>query len=285
MTTLLIRNLRPVEVELQTADTLLMAAFGSRESRLVELRRYLALQPDGWFVAWRGDQAAGMCGAIRYATFAYIGLVGVQPGMRHRGVARTLMTHVLDELDRHGIPLVQLDATGMGRPLYLSLGFHDYGVTGIFRQEQWVRPGPPDAPLETLAAADLPALAAFDAPIFGANRLNVLQAFWKDYPTRLLVTRDAQGQFTGYLFATRRLLGPWAAANPQDAERLLCAALRLPWEEIPCAITSSENPAAPDLLRRYGFELIRTEQHMLRGALQIPGQRQYLYGQASLAIG
>lgn len=283
---LTIRNLTHQENDLLAADALLMAAFGAQESRAADLRRYLTIQPDGWFVAHEAGALIGMGGAVNYGPFAYIGLVSVHPETRRRGVARTLMNHLLAWLDACGVPLVRLDSTDMGYSLYLSLGFKDCGTACVFRQEQWVRPDPATClEVETLDPASLPALVAFDTPIFGADRTRIFHALFSDYPGRCLVTRDAAGQISGYVFATHRLLGPWVANDPASAELLLRAALCLPWEDVPRAISACENPAASELLARYGFEHIRTGPHMLRGGSEIPGQRALIYGQTSFAIG
>jgi GNAT superfamily N-acetyltransferase len=49
--------------------------------------------------------------------------VYVQPAYRRRGLARSLMTTILDWCREQGIERVVLHASKMGRPLYESLGF------------------------------------------------------------------------------------------------------------------------------------------------------------------
>jgi GNAT superfamily N-acetyltransferase len=59
--------------------------------------------------------------------------VGTVPGWRRRGLARALVEHVLAEAFSDGARTASLQSTGMGRPLYASLGFVPVG-----RYEEWV---------------------------------------------------------------------------------------------------------------------------------------------------
>jgi hypothetical protein len=89
----------------------------------------------------------------------------------------------------------------------------------------------------------------------------------------------------GYLFAQSQRLGPWAARSPQDAEKLLQAALTLPYDEPPLAIVPKLNLAAADLLKRFDFQLKLSNYHMQQGGSTLPGQRNLMYGQTSFGIG
>lgn len=62
--------------------------------------------------------------------------VGTLPAWRRRGLARTLMEHVLADALRRGARTASLQSTRMGQPLYESLGF-----TPVGRYEEWVSHG------------------------------------------------------------------------------------------------------------------------------------------------
>ena len=49
------------------------------------------------------------------------------PGFRRRGIARMLVTALMDEARQRGVTEISLDATEAGRPLYRALGFQDNG--------------------------------------------------------------------------------------------------------------------------------------------------------------
>src|SRR5512136_2677608 len=114
-----IRNLSAADIE--AADRIAQAAFGTPENRVAEMQRFLEMQPDGWFVAEQSGLLLGMVGAVDYGAFAYIGMMVVWPEFQGRGIGRLLMERLLGWLDQRGTPSL-LDATEMGYPLYKKLG-------------------------------------------------------------------------------------------------------------------------------------------------------------------
>ena len=94
---------------------------------------------------------------------AWIGMVLTHPDYRRRGLARRLMEHSIEYLERVGVRWIKLDATDMGRPLYALLGFEDECAV-----ERWARqPGECEG-AELVPAAELP--LELDAEAFGAGR-------------------------------------------------------------------------------------------------------------------
>jgi hypothetical protein len=192
---------------------------------------------------------------------------------------------LLDWFDRQGGPVILLDASEAGAPLYRKLGFVEDEKTIGYLLDDCALPLHPSEHVGPLRAGDIAALVAFDAPIFGAERPAVFAAQLEEAPERAFVARDADGQISGYLFAQAQTLGPWVARTPAAAEALLATALALPFEGAPNALAPSSNADAATLLLRYGFSPRRSLRRMRRGGAAHPGQRAMLYGQASLAIG
>ncbi len=64
---------------------------------------------------------------------AHIMNVYVREKYRRRGIAREMLSFILDEARRRGVSYVSIDATENGRPLYKALGFgenhENMGVT------------------------------------------------------------------------------------------------------------------------------------------------------------
>ncbi|MFN8504712.1 GNAT family N-acetyltransferase [Kouleothrix sp.] len=269
--------------ELGLADELLVAAYGG-PSRRKRLASYLALQPDGWVLAWLDGAPAGVGGVMHYGPVAYVGLVGVAPAYRRRGVARAIMAHLLGWLAERGGPVVLLDASASGAPLYEQLGFTDDEKTVVFVQDDCARRPPEPAQVHALAPADLAAVAEFDEPIFGAGRAAVFELLRAEAPERAFVARDGGG-IAGYLFAQDALIGPWAARTPAVAEALLGAALRLEYHSAPTVLAPGSNPDVARLLMRYGFSPARSLRHMRLGGAGPVGQRAWLYALTSFAIG
>src|SRR3712207_6787044 len=101
-------------------------------------RRFLALEPDGCFVAEHDGTPVGTTTTAVFGPVAWIGMVLVDAPARGRGVGTALVRHALAALDRRGVPTVRLDATPLGQPLYERLGF-----TGQFRLSRYEGTLPP----------------------------------------------------------------------------------------------------------------------------------------------
>jgi GNAT superfamily N-acetyltransferase len=282
---------------LAEADAVVVVAFGAPHSRLPELRRNLALEPDGWRLARVDGRAAGIGGAVVFGPFAYIGQVGVLPEFQRRGIASALMRELLAWLEARGCPVALLDASADGAQLYPHLGFVADDTVTVWRREEvpGTEPGTvSDArdvasasrlTISPLGAAELAEVAAFDAPHFSVARPAVLAAYLDEYARRAFVARTAHGALVGYLFAQALTLGPWVAASSEAARALLARALALPFAEPPQALTPDANAEAAPLLRAAGFAPVRTLQHMRRGGAPLLDRRRTTYGQASFALG
>ncbi len=278
-----IRRLNEGDVE--QADAILMSAF-SPESRAADLRRYMGLQPDGWFLATGPDGALGMVGAVDYGPFAYIGLMAVHPQIQRRGVGMALMQHLLSWLDARRTPMALLDASEAGYPLYRRLGFVECDRALIYQGPGDVTTPASPAGVDRLLPDNLGDLVDLDAPVFGARRTRVLGGLLTNLPGRGFATRDENGKLSGYLFAQPRRLGPWIAGRPQDAERLLQAALTLSYSAPILVTVPGMNKTSMNLLERYGFQLVNaSHRHMRRGGSVLPSRRELIFGQMSFAIG
>ena len=110
--------------------------------------------------------------------FAWISMVLVAGDYRRRGLATRLMRRAMDDLAAAGLVAV-LDATPDGRAIYRALGFQDsWGFHRLVLRE---RPRAGETPpasvgvtIRPIADADWPALCAYDAAAFGAERGTVL---------------------------------------------------------------------------------------------------------------
>jgi GNAT superfamily N-acetyltransferase len=95
-------------------------------------------QPDdvpglaGWAMIVDGTAVAGAW-TFLHEDDCGVYAVGTAPGWRRRGLARSLMEHVLADAQQHGARTATLQSTRMGKPLYESLGFEAVG-----RYEEWV---------------------------------------------------------------------------------------------------------------------------------------------------
>ncbi len=276
-----IRNLE--ESDLPSADEVLTSAFGGTVSRVDDLRLYREIQPDGWFVAENEGRLVGMVGAASYGALAHVGLMAVRPDCQRQGIGKALMEHLLAWLDRQPVPLVTLDASKMGLPLYEQLGFVPYDETYTYQRSAGF--ALPPSRVAQITPEDVDEIARVDQAIFGADRRKVFQVLLQHFPGRAVVLRDDHGHLEGYLCAQKFRIGPWAMLNPDMAEGLLKAALSLSFEGIISLTVPSSNHPAVDLLHQYGFERVRTNRRMGRGSHNDPCQRQRIFSQTSLAVG
>ena len=98
-------------------------------------RQFLDLDPAGAVLACRGTRVVGSVASVRYPPdLAWVAMVLVAPDERGKGIGRALLQKGLALLE--DVPVVGLDATPAGRPLYLTLGFTD-----AFELRRMQRPG------------------------------------------------------------------------------------------------------------------------------------------------
>ena len=269
---------------LPEADDILCSAFESNCSMMADLHRLLQIEPGGYLLVYYKGIPAGTVGAVNYGAFAYLGMMAVTQAAQHRGIGRLLLEEMLASLDEQEVPVILLDATLSGKPLYLRSGFQiDDQVRQFVRHEETPLP-PRSDHIRLLTSDDIAAVADADQPIFGARREHVLTAFLEDFPERAFLCEE-DGQISGFLIAQEQRIGPWTAHSLEAAQALLCAALHLPFAATPKVIIPTSNQAGAAMLVQHGFVLQNTLKHMRRGGDGNPIQRTQIYGQASYALG
>ena len=288
--TLIVRQL--VETDLDWAAAVLAAT--GLSARQPELRRYLALEPAGYYAAEVDGRPAGLGGYVAYETFAFVGNMAVAQEFQGRGTGRTILARLLEDVEGRGIPATLLEATPEGERLYRTCGFLDAHWTMAYTRTagQTGVCGAGGVAVGPLRAADLDDVTAFDAPRFGAPRRRVIERFLRDYPGRGVLARLPGGGVAGYLIAQGRILGPWLADDGETAGALLEAALALPFDGAPVAFAPEPNAAAATLFARFGFtahwESLRMRRESAGGSAAGAGpvgRPGCVYGMAALAIG
>jgi GNAT superfamily N-acetyltransferase len=137
--------------------------------------------------------------------FAWIGMVLVTNDFQRRGLATRLLHHAVAVLVERGLTSM-LDATPAGARIYEPLGF-----VGLYRLQRLQAPEksqsasvsavpPLGLSVRPATPADLGAIAAFDAPAFGADRAPILAHLLGRQPARAFVA-ERSGRLAGYALA------------------------------------------------------------------------------------
>jgi predicted N-acetyltransferase YhbS len=192
-------------------------------------RRFLALGPEGAFVALSDGRIVGSVTTCCFDAVGWIAMLLVEPARRGAGIGRRLLVRALEYLDAQGVRSVRLDATAAGRPLYESLGFNvDFplgrygGIASEAGPGGEIREGHP---------GDLPLLAALDRDATGTERRALLDRLVQDNPVEYVVAGPPGGPIRGFALwrpgSSAHQIGPCIAERDAGRPLLDEAARRL----------------------------------------------------------
>lgn len=276
-----IRGLR----ESDLPDLLALSALAGWNQTEADWLRLMHLATGGCLCLELEGRPVATASAIRYGVeLAWIGMVLTHPDFRGRGYGSRLTAAAVEHARSRGVRTVGLDATEMGRPLYLRLGFRDAA-----RIERWsgmalpaASAGPSPAGAEPRGPSAAPRSdpadpspqgappwsgpgsppfdAALDRAAFGADRSALLAA---------LAAGEAAAEGSGFAMARAGArafqLGPCVSRTSDAAGRLLGSILgRHPgqaflWDLLP------SNAAAASLAAELGFAPARRLSRMILG--------------------
>ena len=161
---------------------------------------------------------------------AWISMVLVTKARRQGGVGSCLLKRCIEEV-RSSDAVAGLDATELGRPIYLPLGFRD-----LYEIARWhfdevtgaaISP-PAGISLRPLTPADLPRLALYDRPLTGMERPAILAHLALRQPGRAWIAEDAARKIVGFVLGREgrmaTSLGPVVADNEAIALALIAKA-------------------------------------------------------------
>jgi len=270
--------LRPMGEQDVPAGMGLKSAAGWNQTE-ADWRRFLSLSPGGCQVAVHNGAVVGTAAVLPFGKrLAWLSMILVAPEMRGHGVGTLLARSALAAAS--GIPLVRLDATPAGQPMYQSLGFTvEYPLARLFTRSAH-RAIEATRPARRVAGRDLAAIRRLDATVFGADRGPLLESLLGDYPELALqIRRD--GRVVGYCMGRHgsecTQVGPVVAESEQDAEALVHAALRVLAGRAVIIDVPTRHQDFSEHLYRLGFGLERPFARMSRGKGRLPAriERQY----------
>ena len=273
--------------DLPFADSL--RALAGWNQTLDDWRRFLAMQPDGCFLAeWDGTPAGTATTLVYGPELAWIGMVLVHPDYRRRGIGRALLGHCIAWLRQRGVRCLKLDATPAGKEVYVGLGFK-----AEWTLNRWEHRGPPVQPtpvagVRSWQTSDLRRIRSLTAAAFGLARETLVAALARaSRCARVLETPTGEVAAFGLLRpgAQALYLGPVVAASAVAGVHLLesllatCAGERVFWD-IP-----DLNPAAVACAREHGFVPQRPLTRMCLGTPTVPGDPRQQFALAGPEVG
>jgi GNAT superfamily N-acetyltransferase len=187
---------------------------------------FLQHSPEACLVATFQDQIVGTVTTIKYEhSFSWIGMVLVDPDFRRQGIGQKLLQEALEILQSE--ETVKLDATPLGREVYLKLNFNDeYPLSRmnlLVGEDKFS-----NTSARAIQKEDLPFLIEFDSKIFGANRSSLLQWMSEKAPEFSFLVEE-ENKIRGYCMGRHGHdfihIGPIIAESSSIAKELLFAAL------------------------------------------------------------
>jgi len=162
---------------------------------------------------------------------AWLSMVLVTQPARGRGLGTHLLSRCLAEVEAGGVA-AGLDATELGRPIYLPLGFRDVYPLSRWHAPQGVRQAvrPPGSIVVRQATLDdLERIYAYDPPRSGFERAAILADLLSRAPALARIAERADGSVAGYALGRdgfRALhIGPVVAEDEAIGLALLSSAL------------------------------------------------------------
>jgi len=280
---------RMTEDDLPAADRLREIAGWNQ--MLADWRLFVALEPDGCFVAVRGAEVIGTVTTTTYdRALAWIGMMLVHPDHRGRGIGSSLMRRALEYLESRGVRCIRLDATPAGRPVYEKLGF--VGEWSLTRHE---RPSACEPILwETspmvvrdLVESDWGRAGEIDTRGFGVPRMRLLRKLRERCRRALACESDGQVVGWGLLRPGMKAdyLGPLECANTDVLVPLATALLRSGEKRAVFWDVPDDNEVAIAAAKQLGFHPVRPLMRMHLGSGAVMSDPRALFGIADPALG
>ena len=232
--------------------------------------QFLALNPDSARVAIADTQVIATVTTLDYnARFGWVAMVLVDPAHRGQGLGTAMLTTGLQLLEH--VPVVRLDATPAGYPIYRTRGFEE--EYRLVRMERAAAAPPAPAPglpltVRRMTPADRAAVAPWDLAVFGAPRPSLLDWLAAGAPAYGWVAEDSRG-IAGWMLGRPGFafdhLGPITAPDHTVAAALVAACLRAN-PVVPVIIDAPSRAAAwLAWLEGSGFRVQRPFIRMRRG--------------------
>jgi GNAT superfamily N-acetyltransferase len=209
---------------------------------------------------------------------AALAVVLVREEFRRQGLARAAVQRCLDQVP--SVPQM-LVATEFGQPLYESIGFQiAEQIVRLIAAEGTSLPI--TGAIKSMTDADLPRVFELDRAIYQADRSQVLRHRWAQVESGVMLP-DGSGYAWKIPQRGGLVLGPVVATNPQDAA-VLVAHLTANFSGRVKMEVPERHAELIATLTGAGFVVDSSRPLMLKNVEKLPGQRELLFGLASLGF-
>ena len=242
--------------------------------------RFLAIAPGGCFVAEVAGKPVGTVVTVIFEDrCGWVAMVLVPPQHRRKGIGTAMLHHGIDHLKSASVETIKLDATPMGREVYLPLGFVDeYGL------ERWEGQGQAFEieEVSAMSQSDLSEVIAFDTPIYGLSRAALIRRLFGDSNGICGLVRSEGGEVQGYAMArpgsNAWQLGPVLANSGDIGEDLIKWSLNLLVDQPVFFDVPLVNQDGVAIANACGFSVQRQFTRMFYGDQPFAGQPALVYG-------
>jgi predicted N-acetyltransferase YhbS len=240
----------------------------------------LRLSPKTCLVAVSDQEVIGTVTAVNYSNeLAWIGMMLVNEKYRRKGIGSLLLKDNIKRLK--GCKIIKLDATPIGRNVYIQLGFEEeYTISRMTISPLPKQPITHSGTVTPLSSHDIQEIADLDKEVFGADRTDLIELILETYPDKALkLERDAR--IAAYCLrrdgVKHNHLGPVIALTTEDAKTLLAAAMsRLAGQAVVLDVPQKKKKFLK-WLDSLGFQEHRTLVRMYYKNNYIPKQREREY--------
>jgi len=217
-------------------------------------RRLLDLSPSGCLAArFEGALVATATVASFGAAAHWIGMVLVDEAMRGKGLGSAMFAAIIARARERGGEAVGLDATDLGRPVYLKQGFSD--VAPIDRWSGTLRATTAPGDVTMIDRSSLDDVTALDLGACGADRSALLRHLIQEEGVVGVLAPGA-----GYAFLrpgrTCSHVGPLVGSDDAVCARLLSRLARLAGNT-PVLLDAHQTARTSALLESHGLRVAR----------------------------
>lgn len=219
-----------------------------------DFERLIDYEPNGCFIAWRGNEQVGMITTTSYGTYAFLGSLIVRNDVRRKRIGLRLMKRALAYLTKKGSTTIELDGVFPAVTLYRRLGFNDKYLSLRFIKMATNRhkeKSPSHIPQE-----DISSIVYFDRVKTGLDRAKVLERLFNDVPHSAYTIREKD--IGAYAFIRPRagdilMIGPFIAEHRAFAEKLLSKIVRTYSHKTLIIGVPAVNSDAVAMITKHGF--------------------------------